>query len=44
MHEPLHRARITFSSREFHSETLDRSAINRFTDTGNDAGSVLKTK
>jgi hypothetical protein len=40
----LHRARITSSSREIHSETSQRSAINRRTDSGNDAASVVRRK
>jgi hypothetical protein len=40
LHEALHRARITFVSREIHSATLRQSANNRFTVCGNDAGSV----
>jgi hypothetical protein len=31
---------ITFVSREIHSSTFRQSAINRFADSGNDAGSV----
>jgi hypothetical protein len=31
LHEALHRARITFVSREIHSATLRQSANNRFT-------------
>jgi hypothetical protein len=37
----LRRARITFLSREIHSSILRQSANNRFTDSGNDVGSVL---
>jgi hypothetical protein len=43
-HEALHAAPITFESREIHSATLRQSAKNRFTESGNDAGSVLKGK
>jgi hypothetical protein len=43
-HEALHRAHITFSSREIHSETRRRSAINCRTDSGNDAESDLRRK
>jgi hypothetical protein len=34
----LHAAPITFLSHEIHSETVLRSAKNRFADSGNDAG------
>jgi hypothetical protein len=39
-HEGLHRAPITFFSREIHSSTFGRSANNRFAETGNGVGSV----
>jgi hypothetical protein len=41
---PLHSAPITFVSREIHSATFRQSANNRFTESGNDADSVLKGK
>ena len=40
-HEALHRALITFGSREIHSVTFRRSAINPFAESGNDAGLFL---
>jgi hypothetical protein len=40
----LHSAPITFVSREIHSATFRQSANNRFTESGNDADSVLKGK
>jgi hypothetical protein len=40
-HEALHRALITFGSREIHSATFRRSAINPFAESGNDAGLFL---
>jgi hypothetical protein len=40
-HKALHLAPITFLSREIHLGVLHRLEINRFTETGNDAGSVL---
>src|SRR5665647_381371 len=42
LHEAMHRALITFLSREFHSETSQVSAINCRTGSGNDAASGLR--
>jgi hypothetical protein len=44
MHEALRCAPITFASRGIHSATFGRSANNRFAESGNGVGSVLKTK
>jgi hypothetical protein len=44
VHEALRSTPITFESREIHSASFSQSAKDRFTESGNDAGSVLKGK